>query len=99
MPFMQWLGIFLVLLSLLEKHARLPLEIGFTNDKIVFNTIFRRKFYWNEFNNVLLKDGLLTIDFKNNNLFQKITIDDEGDADEEEFNEYCSKQLIKNRGM
>lgn len=94
MPFLPWIGIFLVLLSLLEKPARLPLEIGFNNDKVVFNTIVRRKFYWNQFKNVVLKDGMLTLDFKNNNLFQKLTIDEDGDADEEEFNEYCRKRLI-----
>lgn len=94
MPFLPWIGLLLVLLSLLEKPARLPLEIGFNNDRVVFNTIIRRKFYWNQFNNVVLKDGMLTLDFKNNNLFQKLTIDEDGDADEEEFNEFCRKHLI-----
>lgn len=93
MPFLPWIGIFLVLLSLLEKPARLPLEIGFNHDIVVFNTIIRRKFYWNQFNNVVLKDGMLTLDFKNNNLFQKLTIDEDNDADEDEFNEYCRKHL------
>lgn len=94
MPSLQWISIPFILLSLLEKQARLPLEIGFKNDKVVFNTIIRRKFHWNQFNNVVLKDGMLTLDFKNNNLFQKLTIDEDGDADEEEFNEYCKKHLM-----
>jgi len=93
MPFLPWIGVFLVLLSLLEKPARLPLEIGFNHDIVVFNTIIRRKFYWNQFNNVVLKDGMLTLDFKNNYLFQKLTIDEDNDAGEEEFNEYCRKHL------
>ena len=93
MPFLQWISIALIILSLLEKQAKLPLEIGFSNDNVVFNTIIRRKFDWNQFNNVLLKDGMLTLDFKNNNLFQKLTIDEDGDADEEEFNDYCRKHL------
>lgn len=94
MPFLQWVSIVLIILSLLEKQAKQPLEIGFNSNKVVFNTIIRRKFYWNQFNNIVLKDGILTLDFKNNKLFQKLTIDEEGDADEEEFNEYCRKHLM-----
>jgi len=48
---------------------------------------------WNEVNNVLIKDGLITIDQKNNKLFQK-----EIDAGvslqvENEFNAFCKHQL------
>jgi len=83
----------IILLFVLERPAKLPLEIGFTEDKIVFNNLFRKKRYWEEFNNILLKDGMLTLDYKNNRLFQKETIEEEGDADEDEFNEYCSTHL------
>lgn len=93
MPFLQWIGIPLLLLALIEKQAKLPLEVGFSNKRIAINTLFRRKFYWSHFNNIMLKDGLLTLDFKNNKIFQKETIDEEGDADEDEFNEYCRSQL------
>ena len=39
------------------------------------------------FNNVVLKDDLLTLDFKSNKLLQRETIDEEGDAEEDEFND------------
>ena len=47
------------------------------------------------FNNVVLKDGLLTLDFKSNRLMQREVADDddEDDADEEEFNAYCRSRL------
>jgi hypothetical protein len=93
MPFMPWLGLPVLLLAFLEKPAKLPLEIGFTDDRIVFNNLFRKKFAWKEFNSILLKDGLLTLDFKNNKLLQKETVDDDSDADEDEFNEYCMRRM------
>ena len=93
MPFLEWVGLPVLLLALLEKQARFALEIGFTREQIVFNTLFKRKFKWSDFSNIMLKDGLLTLDFKSNKIFQKETIDEEGDADEDEFNEYCRNQL------
>lgn len=93
MPFLQWLGIPILALSFLEKPAKMPLEIGITEDRIVFNTLYKRRFAWRDFNNVLLKDGILTLDFKNNRLFQKETADVTDAVDEYEFNEYCKKQL------
>jgi hypothetical protein len=50
---------------------------------------------WDEVNNVILKDGLLTIDFKNNKLFQHIILNSEEDISEKEFNEFCRQQLNK----
>ena len=43
---------------------------------------------WSEFNNIILKDSLLTLDFKNNKLLQlNIT---ENNVDEISFNTFCS---------
>ncbi|HTQ65515.1 MAG TPA: hypothetical protein VMI12_12010 [Puia sp.] len=99
MPYLQWLSILFFILAFLEYQAKYPLEIGFSNDTIVINTLFKKKFSWNDFNNVVLKDGLLTLDFKNNKLFQKEALEDEeDDADEDEFNDYCRQQLIRVAG-
>ena len=95
MPYLRWLAIPFVLMALFERHAKLPVEIGFTNDGIVFNTLFRRRYPWSDFNNIVLKDDLLTLDFKNNRLLQRETVDEDGDADEEEFNAYCRQRLAK----
>ncbi|HLK30608.1 MAG TPA: hypothetical protein VKT28_18650 [Puia sp.] len=96
MPFLQWAAIAFFALAFLEYQAKHPLEVGFSNDEIVINTLVRKRFHWNDLNNVILKDGLLTLDFKNNRLFQKETLDDdEPDADEDEFNDYCKAQFRK----
>jgi hypothetical protein len=95
MPYLQWIAIAFFALAFLEYQAKHPLEVGFTNDEIVINTLVRKRFHWNDLNNVILKDGLLTLDFRNNKLFQKETLDDdEPDAEEDEFNDYCKQQMI-----
>jgi hypothetical protein len=93
MPFLSWLFIPFSLLALFEKQAKHPLEVGFTDSHITINTLIRRRHQWRDFNNIVLKDDLLTLDFKNNRLLQRETVDEEGDAEEDEFNLYCQQQL------
>ena len=91
-----WFGGFFVLICILEYQAKRPLEIGFNDDRIAINNIVRQWYDWSALNNVVLKDGLLTLDFKNNRLLQKEVADDdeEDDADEEEFNSFCRSRLV-----
>jgi len=96
MPVLPWLGIFFIILAFLEHQTKRPLEIGFDRDIVVINTLIRRKYDWSAFSNIVLRDGLLTIDFKNNRLLQKEILDDEEDDDdteEKEFNDYCQARL------
>lgn len=90
-----WVGAFFFVLTFLEYQTKRPLEIGFDQDRVVINTLFKQQFDWSVFNNIILKDGLLTLDFKSNRLIQKEVADDEDedDADEEEFNLYCRGRL------
>lgn len=93
MPFFEWLFFAFVALALLEYQAKHPLEIGFSPGQVVFNTLFKRRFQWKDLSNVVLRDGLLTIDFNNNKLFQKEIDEGESEASEEEFNAWCNRQL------
>jgi hypothetical protein len=96
MPYLSWVSIIFFFLAFLEYQAKHPLEVGFAKEEVVINTLIKRKFNWSSFNNIILKEGLLTLDFKNNRIFQKETLDDdEPDADEDEINDYCRKQLLK----
>ena len=101
MPWLNWLAIIFFFLAFLEYQAKYPLEVGFTADRIVINTLFPKKYTWADMNQVILKDGMLTLDFKSNLLIQKDTIDedDDSDADEDEFNTYCKEQLDKARAQ
>ena len=94
MPFLQWLVFVFAALAILEYQAKHSLEIGFSSNEIVFNTLIKKRFQWTEVTNVILKDGLLTIDFKNNRIFQKEIDSGEEEASEEEFNNWCRKYLI-----
>jgi hypothetical protein len=102
-PPFSWFAILFVIMAILEKFALTPEEIGFSHDEIVFNGLLPKKISWTELNNVILKDGIITIDFKNDRLIQKETDDEEDedeDASEEEFNEYCAERLrIANYGL
>ena len=97
MPYYQWLTFVFIILALLEYQAKYAIEIGFSEQHIKFNTLFRKVYSWRDFTNIVLKDGMLTLDFANNRILQReIEYDvDEDDADEKEFNEYCQKQLAK----
>jgi hypothetical protein len=93
MPFYPWLSIPFLILGLVERQAKKNLEIGFSSDRIVFNSFPRKQYAWEDFDNIVLRDNLLTLDFNDNRLFQRETIDEEGDADEDEFNRYCAEKL------
>ena len=97
MPYLEWLFLAFILLAILERQVKFPLEIGFSEKQVVFNTLFKRKYDWSQLSNVVLRDGILTIDFMNNRLLQREVEDDdeEEEVSEEEFNAFCRSQLEK----
>lgn len=84
------IALFFIAMSFLEKPANMPPEIGFSEFGISFNTFPRRSVNWNEVNNVVLRDDLLTIDYKNNKLFQREIAPGTEKAVEKEFNDFCA---------
>ncbi len=48
---------------------------------------------WSKLNNIVLKDGLLTIDFKNNKIIQAEVTENDGGVNEQEFNSFCNANL------
>lgn len=90
------LGFLYMLAGISEKYLATNIEIGFSESEIVKKVLNSKKYKWSEFNNILIKDDLLTMDFKNNSVFQAYTDDeenDEYDVEGEEFNNYCKKRL------
>ena len=91
-----WLiTIMLLLFILLDFNAHKKLVVDITDKKIIIPSVMQRTVDWNEVNNVILKDGLLTIDFKNNKLFQQLILNSDEDINEKEFNYFCRQQLNK----
>ena len=56
--------------------------------------------HWEDLNNVVLKDGILTLDFQSNKVLQfetdELDDEDEEEVTEEEFNAFCQLCLLKN---
>jgi hypothetical protein len=88
---MRWIALLFILFILFDHQSRHPLEIGVSDERIVINTFFRKRYEWNAFSNVVLKDGLLTLDFKNNKMLQREIM--KQDVNENEFNEFCREQI------
>lgn len=88
-----WLSILLVVFVLIDILAHRKLIVTISEKIIRLPSIFKKDVEWNELNNLILKDELLTIDFKNNKLFQHIITNSEDDVDEKEFNDFCKSRL------
>jgi hypothetical protein len=87
------IGLIFLVAAILEKQVKFPQEIAFDHDEIVFNTFPKKQYSWTDFNNILIKDGIITIDFKNNKLLQKQIQSGSTAQDEQDFNEFCSNRL------
>lgn len=89
----SWVGFLYIIAGLLEKQAKMPQELGFDKDGITTNSLVPKHYAWNELQNVLIKSNLLTVDFKNNKLFQKEILNPVPKEMETEFNAFCSQYL------
>ncbi len=83
-----------IIAAILEKPVKILPEIAFDSTEIVINSFPKKRFLWEELNNVILKDGLLTIDCKNNVLIQRTVNEEISISVEKEFNEFCKNNLI-----
>jgi len=79
------LGLFIIQ----DITTRSPIVIFF-EDRIIYPSFLKKTISWQQLNNVILKDGVLTIDCKNNRVYQNEII---SDVDEAVFNEFCKQQL------
>jgi hypothetical protein len=90
-----WLSVILLLFIVLDIIAHRKLIVKISEMKIEIPYFPEKKATWNEMSNVVLKDGLLTIDFKNNKILQQLILNSDWDINEKEFNEFCRRQLDK----
>jgi hypothetical protein len=90
-----WAGIATVFFVMLYKISQQELRIIFNETAIKNNFFPFRSHQWNDLNNVILKDGLLTIDFKSNKLIQQQIGENNTSLNEKEFNDFCQQQLNK----
>jgi len=66
-------------------------EIRETGVKIK-RTFHYKNYIWENFNNIILKDNLLTLDFKNNKVVQ-LEVEEKENFDVVRFNEFCGTRI------
>jgi hypothetical protein len=89
----KWITFIYLVAAILEKQVKFPQEIAFGKEEIVFNSFPKQRFPWSSLNNVILKDGIITVDFKTNKLIQKEIQSGSTEQDEKEFNDFCQMRL------
>lgn len=89
-----WAAFISLTLLLLYRSARRPLSVTVYDDRLVYHSFPQRVITWQELNNVVLKDGLLTVDLKNNRIIQTEILNSQGDPSEAEFNEFCRQRMV-----
>ncbi len=88
-----WLAILYFILLFAEIQFKRNREKGFDKEGITDNGLIRTFVPWSEIKNALIKDGMLTIDYTNNKLFQMEVAGDIEASTEEEFNIFCKAHL------
>ena len=91
-----WVFIILVVFAVLDFFALRKFFVQVGSKKIVLPTIPRKKMTWTEVDNVILKDGIFTVEMNNNRFFQH-EITNAGEYDEKQFNDYCRDRMAKSR--
>lgn len=98
-PAMCWFGLHnyilmlvLILMGFLYRFSLQKMKFVFTSEKVIKINFPKREFDWNLFSNVVLKDNILTLDFKNNKLIQA-EIEKQQNLDEKQFNLFAHSQL------
>ncbi len=88
-----WAACISLALGLLFQVSQRQLLVGIDKESVLYPSFPKRTIRWNELNNLVLKDGLLTIDFKNNKILQSEIINSSVELNEKEFNDFCREQL------
>ena len=82
-----------LLMGILYKLSLQQIKFVFSRGQIAKMNFPKKEFDWGEFNNVILKDNVLTLDFKNNKIVQADV--ESKDITEVDFNSFARVQLNK----
>ena len=89
----QWLGFANLFFQVLDAVSRRKLSVLISDKKIIYPSVFKKTILWTNLNNVKLKDGILTLDLKNNKLIQQFIDGASTSINEKEFNDFCKSKL------
>jgi hypothetical protein len=90
-----WVAIINFVFEIFQIAALRNLIVRVKPDTVIYPSFPQRQIDWKELSNLILKDGLLTIDFKNNKIIQQYVDQKSLTIDEKEFNDFCRQQLNK----
>lgn len=82
----------LVIVGVFYHLALQKLQLIFTNQKVMKLNYPQKEYLWNTFNNVILKDNILTLDFRNNHLIQA-EVEEPKNINEKQFNLFVKERL------
>lgn len=85
--------IFLIMVAIKMLYVHPVVEIDGDGVSIK-KTLSAKKYSWQNFGNIVLKDNLLTLDFKNNKVLQ-LEADGSVQVNEKQFNEFCSQKITQ----
>jgi hypothetical protein len=88
-----WVGLIMLGLFFLYLVSKRKLIIVVQAKNIIYPSFPKTNIEWTDLNNIIIKDGLLTIDFKNNKIIQQLIDENKTRIDQKEFNEFCKQQL------
>ncbi|MEC5143767.1 hypothetical protein [Chitinophaga sp. 212800010-3] len=87
-------GLGMAYVGWMEYKIFQPSFVKMDTTGIILPTLFSQKLVgWNELNNVILRNDLLTIDFKNNKVLQLEILDEPGKEQREELNTFFQRRL------
>ena len=100
-PAMCWFGfrsyalmIILIIMGFLFKFSMQKIRFVFSRQSVMKTNFPKKEYDWNLFSNVMLRDNILTLDFKNNKLIQ-VEIEDPEKINSIEFNEFTKSKINK----
>ena len=88
-------GLLNALFMILQTAVLQKPIVSVSENQVIYPSFPRKKIDWQELSNLMIKDGLLTIDFKNNRIIQQYIADRSSTINEKEFNDFCQQQLNK----
>lgn len=87
-------GVGVAYIGYAEYRILQPTYAELDNTGITLPTIFAKKRYtWNELNNVILRNDLFTLDFKTNKIMQLEVLDEIGPVETADINDFCQHRL------
>lgn len=90
----EWMALFLILFAVAGHFANKKTVVKFSIDGITYPSFLPEKYAWQDVQNVIWKDDMLTIDLKNNKLLQtKIDKNISENFDGDSFNNWCKPFL------